>query len=274
MWTRAELKHRGKAAFKSNYWKTVLVAAILSLLTYSSSLPRGSSDSSSEGLSETTRMLADPASALSTNSQLVAGFFVGIGLTALVVIAVLGILIGVLLVLPLQVGCQRFLFLNLREPANVREVLWAFDSNYLNIVKVMFLKNLKIFAWALLLVIPGIVKAYEYRLVDYLLAENPALSSAEACEQSRTLMDGNSGMPLCLTCRSLAGTSFRTSRLDLSASSMPRPTRTAPMQRCTRPFVTGTTRHLLCPRNKAHLSPTSKAPPRGSGTGASCLSSD
>ena len=35
------------------------------------------------------------------------------------------------------------------------------------------------------------MKAYEYRLVDYLLAENPALSSAEACEQSRTLMDGN-----------------------------------------------------------------------------------
>ena len=77
-------------------------------------------------------------------------------------------------------GCQRFLFLNLREPANVREVLWAFDSNYLNIVKVMFLKNLawlNACAWALLLVIPGIVKAYEYRLVDYLLAENPALSS-------------------------------------------------------------------------------------------------
>ena len=181
MWTRAELKDRGKAAFKRNYWKTVLVAFILSLLTYSTSLSRGSSDASGEGLSETTHMLADPASALSTNSQLVTGFFVGIGLTALVVIAVLGILIGVLLVLPLQVGCQRFLFLNLREPANVREVLWAFDSNYLNIVKVMFLKNLKIFAWALLLVIPGIVKAYEYRLVDYLLAENPALSSAEAC---------------------------------------------------------------------------------------------
>ena len=191
MWTRAELKDRGKAAFKRNYWKTVLVAFILSLLTYSTSLSRGSSDASGEGLSETTHMLADPASALSTNSQLVTGFFVGIGLTALVVIAVLGILIGVLLVLPLQVGCQRFLFLNLREPANVREVLWAFDSNYLNIVKVMFLKNLKIFAWALLLVIPGIVKAYEYRLVDYLLAENPALSSAEACKQSRTLMDGN-----------------------------------------------------------------------------------
>ena len=191
MWTRAELKDRGKAAFKRNYWKTVLVAFILSLLTYSTSLSRGSSDASGEGLSETTHMLADPASALSTNSQLVTGFFVGIGLTALVVIAVLGILIGVLLVLPLQVGSQRFLFLNLREPANVREVLWAFDSNYLNIVKVMFLKNLKIFAWALLLVIPGIVKAYEYRLVDYLLAENPALSSAEACKQSRTLMDGN-----------------------------------------------------------------------------------
>lgn len=191
MWTRAELKHRGKAAFKRNYWKTVLVAAVLSLLTYSASLSHGSSDVSSDGVAGTTHMLTDPASTLSANSQLVAGFFVGIGLTTLVVIAILGILAGAFLVLPLQVGCQRFLFLNLREPANVREVLWAFDSNYLNIVKVMFLKNLKIFAWALLLVIPGIVKAYEYRLVAFLLAENPALSSAEACEQSSVLMDGN-----------------------------------------------------------------------------------
>lgn len=191
MWTRAELKHRGKAAFKRNYWKTVLVAAILSLLTYSSSLPRGSSDASSKGLSETTHMLADPTSALSADSQLAVSSFVGIGLTALFVIAILGILIGVFLFLPLQVGCQRFLFLNLREPANVREVLWAFDSSYLNIVKVMFLRDLKIFAWALLLVIPGVVKAYEYRLIPFLLAENPALSSAEACEQSRALMNGN-----------------------------------------------------------------------------------
>ena len=191
MWTRAELKHRGKAAFKRNYWKTVLVAAILSLLTYSSSLPRGSSDASSKGLSETTHMLADPTSALSADSQLAVSSFVGIGLTALFVIAILGILIGVFLFLPLQVGCQRFLFLNLREPANVREVLWAFDSSYLNIVKVMFLRDLKIFAWALLLVIPGVVKAYEYRLSPFLLAENPALSSAEACEQSRALMNGN-----------------------------------------------------------------------------------
>ncbi len=191
MWTRAELKDRGKAAFKRNYWKTVLVAFILSLLTYSTSLSRGSSDASGEGITEAGHALTNPTSALSANGQLVAGFFVGVGLTALILIVILGILIGVFLVLPLQAGCQRFLFLNLREPANVREVLWAFDSNYLNIVKVMFLKDLKIFAWALLLVIPGIVKAYEYRLVDYLLAENPALSSAEACEQSRALMDGN-----------------------------------------------------------------------------------
>lgn len=191
MWTRVELKRRGKTAFKRNYWKTVLVAAILSLLSYSSSLSRGTSDASSEDIAGTTRMLADPTSVLSADRQLAVSSFVGIGLTALFVIAILGILIGVFLFLPLQVGCQRFLFLNLREPENVREVLWAFDSNYLNIVKVMFLRDLKIFAWALLLVIPGVVKAYEYRLIPFLLAENPALSPAEACEQSRALMNGN-----------------------------------------------------------------------------------
>ena len=38
-------------------------------------------------------------------------------------------------------------------------------------VKVMFMKNLFIFLWGLLFVIPGIYKAYQYRMVDYLMAE-------------------------------------------------------------------------------------------------------
>ena len=31
MWDRKELKQRGKAAFKANYWKCVLVALLLTL---------------------------------------------------------------------------------------------------------------------------------------------------------------------------------------------------------------------------------------------------
>ena len=32
MWTRAELKEKGKMAFKRNYWKTVLISFIKALL--------------------------------------------------------------------------------------------------------------------------------------------------------------------------------------------------------------------------------------------------
>lgn len=37
MWTRSELKQRGKLAFKANYWKCVLVSLILVILTGASS---------------------------------------------------------------------------------------------------------------------------------------------------------------------------------------------------------------------------------------------
>ena len=38
MWSRVELKQKGKAAFKSNYWRTVLAALILTALTTGSSM--------------------------------------------------------------------------------------------------------------------------------------------------------------------------------------------------------------------------------------------
>ena len=49
-----------------------------------------------------------------------------------------------------------------------------------------------LFAGALL-VIPVIVKTYSYRLVPYLLADNPALSGRAAIDRSRELMHGNKG---------------------------------------------------------------------------------
>ena len=53
------------------------------------------------------------------------------------------------------------------------------------------MKDLKIFLWSLLLVIPGIVKAYEYMMVPYLLAENPNLTKEQAFTLSKQMMTGN-----------------------------------------------------------------------------------
>lgn len=55
---------------------------------------------------------------------------------------------------------------------------------------IMFLRNLFIFLWTLLLVVPGIIKHYEYLMVPYILAENPGMRREEAFLISKKMMMG------------------------------------------------------------------------------------
>ena len=68
---------------------------------------------------------------------------------------------------------------------------FGFDRNYLGNVKTMFLRDLYTVLWTLLFIIPGIVKSYEYRMMPYLLAEHPDMSTDEAFATSKRMMDGN-----------------------------------------------------------------------------------
>ena len=66
----------------------------------------------------------------------------------------------------------------------------VFRTPYMNVVKVQFLRNLKIVVGTLLLVVPGIYWSFCYALVPYLLAENPYLSTTRAMQLSKDIMDG------------------------------------------------------------------------------------
>ena len=50
--------------------------------------------------------------------------------------------------------------------------------------------NLFIALWTLLLIVPGIIKSYEYRMVPYILAENPGMNRKEAFAISKRMMTG------------------------------------------------------------------------------------
>lgn len=52
------------------------------------------------------------------------------------------------------------------------------------------LKSLFTFLWALLLVVPGIIAAYRYRLAIYLLLEHPDRRVMDCIRESKRLMDG------------------------------------------------------------------------------------
>lgn len=54
----------------------------------------------------------------------------------------------------------------------------------------LILRGLLIFLWALLLIIPGIIKALAYSQAAYIRAENPEMSAMDALKESEKLMDG------------------------------------------------------------------------------------
>ena len=128
--------------------------------------------------------------------ELIAGGLAFVGMMIVVtiiislVIFVISLLFDAFLFNPIELGCNRFFYKNLEEPAHVSNVLFSFDHNYLNIVKVMFLRDLFIFLWSLLCVVPGIIKSYEYRMIPYILADNPEMSKDEAFALSKKMMDG------------------------------------------------------------------------------------
>lgn len=54
-----------------------------------------------------------------------------------------------------------------------------------------FLRGLFTFLWALLFVIPGIVKSLSYAMTPFIMADNPELTAQEAINRSKELMDGH-----------------------------------------------------------------------------------
>ncbi|MBO4337399.1 MAG: DUF975 family protein [Lachnospiraceae bacterium] len=104
---------------------------------------------------------------------------------------VIGFALSAFLLNPLEMGCDRFFFKNLSSPAEIaKNVLFAFDNSYKNIVKTLFFRDLYTFLWGLLFVIPGIVKSYEYRMLPYILAENPDMDTKEAFALTKEMMRG------------------------------------------------------------------------------------
>ena len=57
----------------------------------------------------------------------------------------------------------------------------------------ILLMELFVFLWSLLLIVPGIIKAYSYRFVPYLLAEHPELTPREALNLSELMTHGVKG---------------------------------------------------------------------------------
>lgn len=67
-----------------------------------------------------------------------------------------------------------------------------FPTNELgSVMALTFVKDIYLFLWSLLFVIPGIIKGYSYSQVYYIANENPGMSVDEIITESREMMDGH-----------------------------------------------------------------------------------
>ena len=109
-----------------------------------------------------------------------------------ILLAIVRMCLNYFIVNPIQVGMASFFYRNRTEKTSVGELAFAFNRNdFLPVVKTMFLRGFYVFLWTLLLVIPGIIKTYEYRMVDYILAEHPDMPTREVLNLSRQMMMGH-----------------------------------------------------------------------------------
>lgn len=173
MWKRKDLKVQAKAAVKRNYWKSVLVSAIfLSIVGGTAACSGVVSSNATDVPMFSTGMLA----------LILAFAFVCI------VIAILG---KVILVNPFAVGAYKFYINAIRGNGNVSDLGSGFDESYKRNAKTMFFYDLYLILWSILFIIPGIIKSYEYRMIPYILADNPQISMQEAFKESKEMMKGN-----------------------------------------------------------------------------------
>lgn len=113
-------------------------------------------------------------------------FFLMLALSLAILVFLFAIFVG----MPVCVGKCRYFMESRVGDAPFSTLFSTFGPAYRNVVKVMFFKDLRIGLWSLLLIVPGIYKSYQYRMVDYLLAENPYLTCERALELSRQMTEG------------------------------------------------------------------------------------
>ncbi|MGL4336820.1 MAG: DUF975 family protein [Turicibacter sp.] len=227
MWTRDLLKEAGKKNFKRVYKQAVIVCLIVSIvgILFDGTNNTGINDSNdyvvvyengdsfyvnpssgeivgsngemyveeSDSLTLTTNGLTSILfeKTFNTLNKSAVSFSISVILLISLSVLIMTMLVRMFILYPIVIGKNRF-FMGIREQdRKVLDVFFLFDkSKIINPCVTMFLVDLFTFLWTLLLIVPGIIKAYEYSMIPYILSENSDMQRSRAFELSKEMMKG------------------------------------------------------------------------------------
>ena len=192
MWTRQQLKANARASLRRFHWYGVLVCLIVYMLC-------GTFDTGIELNLNFTEI--DFGSSLlgqlngSIEGEGIFGYLFRVSASVAWIVAGIASLVSLAFAWfvsnVVEIGGHRY-FLSARERATPISVLFdGFHTNYRGIVIAMMLRSVLIFLWSLLFLVPGLIKGYAYRMVLYLLAENPNMDYRRALSLSEEMMRGH-----------------------------------------------------------------------------------
>ena len=146
MWNIADIKTRGREAFKLNYWPCVIVSAIYMLL-FGGNTSR-----------VTTSVTPDTTTFnVEVNGQTITDFFNN----------------------------------NVDDPTTSVGVIAEGFSDFGRTFVTLLLRDLIIFVGCLVLIFPGFYAMYCFRMVPYIVKDNPELAPMEVLKRSNQMMAGN-----------------------------------------------------------------------------------
>ena len=184
MWSTKELKRRAKAVLKKIYWRALWVSIVIAVAGGTNGWHGGGS-SGSRNSGNNTYSNIHHSSSTDLN-------FILIGLFIVILVLVIALALRIFIGYHLEVGGRRYFVQSAQYKYNKECFGFAFSGqNYFGIVKTMLLKSVFNFLWYLLLIIPGIIKSYSYRMVPYILADNPNIGANRAIEISNEMTAGH-----------------------------------------------------------------------------------
>lgn len=120
-------------------------------------------------------------------------FYIGANLLLSIIVGALSyVVVGVLLAGVLNIGFAKIMLNGVRKKETKLEDLFSgFSAGFERSLVAGLLMYIFTFLWSLLLIIPGIIKAYSYSMTYYILLDDENITGSDAIKKSQEMMQGH-----------------------------------------------------------------------------------
>jgi hypothetical protein len=184
-WKPKEFKEQARALIKKDYWSAVFaglalfVCATDSFLFYQNTgaaSPSSSSSSLFPSFSEFLQFITSAQFFYSATFVLFLTFF-------------FSVFVGY----PMEYGARSWFYHHGEGKGKEKNVLFSGfrRKQWLRVSACILWRNLIVICWGLLLIVPGVIKSYEYKFVPYILEGHPLMSAADVMKTSSNMTKGH-----------------------------------------------------------------------------------